>query len=50
MIIELNDIKEVEIVAKADFKYYMLYVYNKNVKELTDWGVDLPVFDLPIDD
>ena len=33
MIIELNDIKEVEIVAKADFKYYMLYIYNKNVKE-----------------
>ena len=33
MIIELNDIKEVEIVAKADFKYYMLYVYNKTVKE-----------------
>ena len=33
MIIELNDIKEVEIVEKAEFKYYMLYVYNKNVKE-----------------
>ena len=33
MITELNDIKEVEIVAKADFKYYMLYIYNKNVKD-----------------
>jgi len=33
MTIELNDIKEVEIVTKTDFKYYMLYVYNKNAKE-----------------
>lgn len=33
MIIELNDIKEVEIVAKAEFKYYMLYIYNKNEKD-----------------
>jgi hypothetical protein len=28
MIIELNNIKEVEIVAKTDFKYYMLFTYN----------------------
>lgn len=31
MITELNDIKEVQIVEKTDFKYYMLYVYNKTV-------------------
>jgi DNA polymerase II small subunit/DNA polymerase delta subunit B len=28
MIIELNEIKEVEIVAKPDFKYFMLFIYN----------------------
>ena len=31
MITELNNIKEVEITEKTDFKYYMLYVYNKTV-------------------
>ena len=36
MIIELNDIKEVEIVAKTNFKYYMLYVYNKNEIDLNN--------------
>jgi hypothetical protein len=32
MIIELNDIKEVKISPKASFKYYMLFVYNKNLE------------------
>jgi len=30
MIIELNNIKEVEITAKTEFKYYLLFSYNAN--------------------
>jgi hypothetical protein len=30
MIIELNNIKEVEITAKTEFKYYLLFSYNTN--------------------
>ncbi len=33
MIIELNKIKEVEITAKTEFKYYLLFTYNNNSKD-----------------
>ncbi len=33
MIIELNNIKEVEITAKTEFKYYLLFSYNNNSKD-----------------
>ena len=33
MNIELNDIKEVEIVAKKEFKYFMLFVCNSETKD-----------------
>ncbi len=32
MNIELNDIKEVEILAKKEFKYFMLFVFNSETK------------------
>ena len=34
MNIELNDIKEVEIVAKKEFKYFMLFTYNPKATDV----------------
>ena len=34
MIIELNDIKEVEIVAKTEFKYFMLFIYKPKATDV----------------
>lgn len=34
MIIELNNIKEIEVVAKTEFKYFMLFTYNPKATDV----------------